>query len=217
MATHSKLRTVALVGIVVIAGIAASLIWNRAAAPVNLTTGSFLSPSRALADFSLIDQQGRPFGSANLRGHWSMLFFGYTNCPDFCPATLTTLAAMEKRLRAVQGRPIPQVVFVSVDAKRDTPEQMAKYVPNFDPGFIGLTAADQPSVEAFARKLNVVVAIRPISDDVYFVDHSDAIFVLAPDGRLTAILTGPFTTDALQGDFQRIVAARGDGAKAPRT
>ena len=86
-----------------------------------------------------------------------MLFFGYTNCPDFCPTTLTTLAAMEKRLRAARRPVRPQVIFVSVDAKRDTPAQLAKYVPYFDPEFIGVTAADQPTIEAFARKLGVGV------------------------------------------------------------
>ena len=166
-------------------------------------------PSRELPDFSLIDQQGRMFGSANLRGRWSLMFFGYTNCPDFCPTTLTTLAAMQKRLRAANAPVLPQVIFVSVDAKRDTPAQMAKYVPYFDPGFIGLTASDQPSIEAVAKELGVGVIIRPASDGNYTVDHTGAIFVLNPDGRLAAILTGPFNVDALQGDFQRIVAARG--------
>ena len=71
---------------------------------------------------------------ANLRGHWSLLFFGYTNCPYFCPTTLTTLAAMQARLRAENATVLPQVIFVSVDAKRDTPAQLAKYLPNFDPG-----------------------------------------------------------------------------------
>ncbi len=154
-----------------------------------------------------MDQQRRAYGPANLRGHWSLLFFGYTNCPDFCPTTLTTLAVMEKHLRSLKGAPVPQVVFVSVDAKRDTPEQLAQYVPAFDPGFIGLTAADQPGAEAFAGKLNVAVAIRPISEGVYFVDHTAAIFVVNPAGRLAAILTGPFTANALQGDFERIVAS----------
>ena len=208
MATHSKFWPLAVIGIAASVGVLASLAWHRPAAP-DLTTGSFLAPSRALPDFSLIDQRGKAYGSANLRGHWSLLFFGYTNCPDFCPTTLTTLAAMEKRLRAVAGQPVPQVLFVSVDAARDTPEQLAKYVPNFDPEFIGLTAPDQPGAEAFAKKLNVAVAIRPISEGVYFVDHTGAIFVLNPDGRLSAVLTGPFTVDALQSDFQRIVAAGG--------
>jgi protein SCO1/2 len=138
-----------------------------------------------------------------------MMFFGYTNCPDFCPTTLSTLAALEKRLRA-SGAPVrPHVIFVSVDAKRDTPEQLAKYVPYFDPEFIGVTAADQPTIEAVAAKLGVEVTITPKADGTYTVDHSGAIFVFNPDARLTAILVGPFTVDALQADFQRIVAAHG--------
>ena len=209
MASQSKILSFALVCIVGAAGIAASLWWRHPAAAVELTTGKFLAPSRELPDFSLIDQQGRIFGSANLRGHWSLLFFGYTNCPDFCPTTLTTLAAMQKRLRAAKAPVLPQVIFVSIDAKRDTPAQLAKYVPYFDPEFIGLTAADQPSIEAVARKLGVGVIIQPASGGGYTVDHTGAIFVLTPDARLAAILTGPFSVDALQGDFQRIVGARG--------
>jgi protein SCO1/2 len=209
MATQSKYLSFALVCIVGIAGIAASLLWRHPAPAVELTTGTFLTPSRELPDFSLIDQQGKVFGSANLRGHWSLLFFGYTNCPDFCPTTLTTLAAMQKRLRAAKAPVLPQVIFVSVDAERDTPAQLAKYVPYFDPEFIGLTAADQPSIAAVAKKLGVVAIIQPGAYGNYTVDHSGEIFVVTPDGRLSAILTGPFTVDALQNDFERIVRARG--------
>jgi len=209
MAVHSKHLSLALICIVGIAGIAASALWRHRAPAVDLTTGTFFPSGRKLPDFSLIDQQGRVFGSANLRGRWSLLFFGYTNCPDFCPTTLTTLAAMQKRLRAAKASVLPQVIFVSVDAKRDTPEQMAKYVPYFDPDFIGLTAADQPTIEAVAKNLGVSVIIQPASDGTYTVDHSGAIFVFDPGGRLSAILSGPFGVDALQDDFQRIVAARG--------
>jgi protein SCO1 len=208
MATQSKYLSFALVCIVGIAGIAASVLWRHPAPAVELTTGTYLARARELPDFSLIDQQGRVFGSANLRGHWSLLFFGYTNCPDFCPTTLTTLAAVQKRLRAAKAPVLPQVIFVSVDAKRDTPAQLKKYVPYFDPEFIGLTAADQPSIEAVAKKLGVAVAVEPASGGNYTVDHSGAIFVLTPDGRLSAILTGPFSVDALQSDFERIVRAR---------
>jgi protein SCO1/2 len=214
MATQSKFLSFALMGIIGVAGLAASLLWRHRAPAVDLTTGTFITPSRELPDFSLIDQQGRPFGSANLHKHWSMLFFGYTNCPDLCPTTLTTLAAMQKRLRAAKAPVLPQVIFVSVDAKRDTPAQMAKYVPYFDPDFVGLTAADQPSIEAVAKKLGVAVILQPTSDGNYSVDHSGAIFVVDPGGRLTAILSGPFGVDALQGDFQRIVAAGGSLADA---
>jgi protein SCO1/2 len=188
------------------AGAAAALLWRQHQAAPQLETGAQLVPSRALPDFSLIDQQGRNFGAANLRGHWSIMFFGYTNCPDFCPTPLSTLAALEKRLRAQQGAQLPQVLFVSVDARRDTPEQLARYVPYFDPSFLGLTAADQPSIEAVARKLGAAVIITPLKDGTYTVDHSGALFVIDPHGRLAAILTGPFTVPALAGDWHRITA-----------
>ena len=188
------------------AGLGAALVWAPRPAK-ELATGTLLAPSRTLADFSLIDHQGRGFGPANLHGHWSLMFFGYTNCPDFCPTTLTTLAAVEKRLRAAQ-LPTPQVIFVSVDAKRDTPAQLAKYVPYFDPDFVGLTATDQPAIEALAKKWGVAVLIRPAADGNYTVDHSGAIFVIDPKGNLAAVLTGPFTVEALQSDIQRLVAGR---------
>jgi protein SCO1/2 len=208
MATQTKFLSLALICAVALAGIATGILRHRSAPAVELTTGSFISPSRELPDFSLIDSHGKVFGVPNLRGHWSLLFFGYTNCPAYCPTTLTTLAAMRKRLR-VDGAVLPDVIFVSVDAKRDTPAQLANYVPKFDPDFIGLTAADQPSIEAVAKKLGVAVSILPAADGNYMVDHTGVIFVLNPDARITAILTGPFGVDALRGDFERLVAARG--------
>jgi protein SCO1/2 len=209
MAPQAKVLSIAFIGLALIAGISAALIWRNAAAPAELATGAYIRPNRALPDFSLIDTRGQTFGRAQLRGHWSMMFFGYTNCPDFCPTTLTTLAAFEKRLRLNRAPVRPQVIFMSVDAKRDTPEQLAKYVPYFDPEFIGLTAASQPDVEAVAAKLGVSVIITPKSDGTYTVDHSGAIFVLNPDGKLAAVLTGPFTVDALASDFRRIVEGHG--------
>ena len=201
--------SIAFIGIALIAGISAALIWRNAVAPAELATGAYIHPNRALPDFNLIDHHGQTFGPAQLRGHWSMMFFGYTNCPDFCPTTLTTLAALEKRLRAREAPVRPQVIFVSVDAARDTPQQLAKYVPYFDPEFIGLTAASQSDVEAVAAKLGVGVVITPKSDGTYTVDHSGAIFVLNPAGKLAAVLTGPFDVGALESDFRRIVDGRG--------
>jgi protein SCO1/2 len=195
----------ALVGLALGVGLGGALMRHNGSPAVDLATGTYLSPARALGDFSLIDAHGRSFGPKDLKGSWSILFFGYTNCPDFCPTTLSTLAALERRLRA-EGAPVrPQVIFVSVDAKRDTPEQLAKYVPYFDPGFIGLTGADQAAIEAMAAKLGVAVLITPTADG-YTVDHSGAIFVLNPDGKVAAILDGPFTVEALHADFERIVA-----------
>jgi protein SCO1 len=209
MTPQSKTLTVTLLCTAALLGVGAAFLWRHSAPPIELATGSYLSPQRALPDFSLIDQRGQAFGPRNLSGHWSLMFFGYTNCPDFCPTTLTTLAAMEKRLRA-DGRTVrPQVIFISVDAKRDTPQQLARYVPYFDPEFIGITAASQESIEAMAHQLGVAVVISPRADGGYTVDHSAAIFVVDPGGKLTAILTGPFTADTLEADFQRILAVHG--------
>lgn len=208
MSPQSKLLSIAFICSAGIAGVAAAFLWRHPVVPVELTTGSYLSPRRALPDFSLIDHHGQRFGPANLQGHWSLMFFGYTNCPDFCPTTMTTLAALEKRLRANAAAVRPQVVFMSVDAKRDTPQQLAKYVPYFDPEFIGITAADQPSIAAVAASWGVAMVITPQTDGSYTVDHSGDIFVVDPQGKIAAILSGPFTVEALTTDFQRIVAAK---------
>jgi protein SCO1 len=208
MTAQSKFLSFVFICLITAAGFGAAYMWRHSEKTLELATGTLLTPSRKLPDFSLIDAQGRSFGAANLLGNWSLMFFGYTNCPDFCPTTLTTLAAMNKRLRAAHAAVLPQVIFVSVDAKRDTPAQLSKYVPYFDPAFIGLTAADQPSIEAFARQMGVGVIIEPAKDGNYTVDHSGFIFVFDPAGKLTAILTGPFSAETLQGDFQRILSAR---------
>jgi protein SCO1/2 len=206
MSPRSKAIGLVIIGLAGVAGVAGAFLWRDHAAPVTLLAGTYLSPQRAVPDFSLIDAHGRAFGTANLKGSWSMLFFGYTNCPDFCPTTLTLLAAMEKRLRAAAASVRPQVVFMSVDAKRDTPAQLSQYVPYFDPDFIGLTAADQAGIASVAAKLGVSVIITPKADGTYTVDHSGEIFVVNPQGELAAILTGPFTVDELTSDFQHIVA-----------
>lgn len=188
------------------------MLWWRLAPTVPLpalAAGSMIEPRRDLPDFNLIDHEGRAFTRERLLGSWSLLYFGYTQCPDACPATLATLAGLQKRLRSAGGGPLPRVVFISVDTARDTPQQLARYVPYFDPGFIGVTAQDQGAVEALARTLGVVVLRDARGDGRYSIDHTDALFVIDPRGRLAAILNGPFVADSLQGDYQRVVAARG--------
>jgi protein SCO1/2 len=207
MTVRSKLLSCVFLGFLAVGGIVAAIIWSPKP-PLALASGTILTPARPLADFSLIDNQGRSFGSANLRGHWSLMFFGYTDCPDYCPTTLTTLAVLEKQLRAAKTVAPPQVIFVSVDAKRDTPAQLNQFVPNFDPEFIGLTAASQPAIEALAKKWGIAVNIQYAANGNYIVDHSAEIFVIDPAGNLAAILTGPFTVDALQSDYRRIVTGR---------
>ena len=189
---------------IVAGGAGGAFLWRSRTDVTPLATGTLLEPRRELEDFSLIDEHGLPFTRRALTGHWSMLYFGYTNCPDLCPATLGTLAIMAKGLRQAGDRVRPRVVFVSVDVQRDTPAQLARYVPYFDPEFIGVTAPNQPEIEKVARQLGVAVVIRPEAGGAFSVDHSGAIFVVDPGGRLAAILTGPFSAPALESDFRRI-------------
>jgi protein SCO1/2 len=190
------------------AGFAAALLWHHQWRPLpQLAGGDFITPRRELPAFSLIDHHGRPFTRADLQGHWSMLYFGYTHCPDLCPATLSALAAMEKRLASVDAPLRPHVIFVSADVARDTPAQLATYVPYFEPSFLGVTAHTQADVETFAAELGIAVAINHQPDGTYTVDHSSAILVVDPLGRMAAVLTGPFTAAALQSDYLAIVRA----------
>ena len=188
-------------------GFAVAHWWAVARAPVqSLATGTLLSPACDLPAFSLLDQNGAAFTPASLRGHWSLLFFGYTNCPDLCPTTLATLATLQRAWQR-DGAQHPRVVFVSVDAKRDTPAVLARYVPYFDASFTGVTAANQPQIEDFARRLGALVIIGPEHDGTYSVDHTGALFVISPKGQLAAVLSGPHTVQGLREDIARILAA----------
>jgi protein SCO1/2 len=209
MAIRSNWLSYAFIACAGLTGFGAALVWHReAGSAAELATGVFLIPRRTVPDLNLIDDRGRRFTNASLAGHWSLLYFGYTNCPDVCPATLATLAAMDKRLGVTPAATRPQVVFISVDAARDTPERLAAYVPYFDSNFLGVTAPDQASIEALAAKLGIAVALHPEPGGTYSVDHSSALFVVDPQGRVAAILTGPYTPTTLSSDLQHIAAAR---------
>lgn len=207
----SRAKSIGLAVLVAIVAIAAGLLLSRAlldrsSAPT-LAKATLLDPPRPLPPMAFVDQDGQPFGVEQLRGHWSILFFGFTSCPDICPTTLALLAQVEKQLADLPPEQRPHVVLVSVDAKRDTPERLAQYVKSFSPTFTGITAGDQAAVEAFAMKLGVPVAISPLPGDTYTVDHSAAIFVIDPSGALRALSSTPHNVPIIAEDYRSIVAA----------
>jgi protein SCO1 len=195
---------------VAIVAIAAGMLLSRALLDgpggPTLAKATLLEPARPLPPLSFVDEQGQPFGPERLRGHWSILFFGFTHCPDVCPTTLALLAQVEQQLTDLPTEQRPQIILMSVDPERDTPEQLAKYVKTFSPTFTGVTG-DQAAMHEFALKLGVPVAITPLSGGGYTVDHSAAIFVIDPSGSLRALSSTPHNVPIIASDYRSIVAA----------
>ncbi len=143
-------------------------------------------------DFRLIDHTGKTRTLADFRGKLVAMFFGYTHCPDVCPTTLSDFATAIRTLGA-DGEKV-QVLFVTVDPERDTPELLGKYVPSFNPGFLGMTAAPG-ELPALAKEFKLVYQKSSIkSASSYLIDHSAGTYVFDARGQLrlhVAYGTGP--------------------------
>jgi protein SCO1 len=174
--------------------------------PLVLKTGTALEPPKAVQAFSLVDQDDAPFTADNLRGRWTLAFFGFTNCGDICPTTLTTLAVLVKDLGDLPQSERPQVIFVSVDAQRDTTSVIKAYVNGFNPDFVGVTGR-QESLDSLTKQLGVPSAIRPLENGSYAVDHYAGILLFNPSGEMRALFSAPHTVAGLASDYRLLVEA----------
>jgi protein SCO1/2 len=198
-------------GAAVAAGAAVALRYasTRAASPVTLSAAVYPAP-RPLPEFVLATQAGARFERAELRGRWTLLTFGFSNCPDACPTTLTELALANRELATLPPGRAPRIVFVSVDPARDTPARLANYLPQFDRRFIGLTGA-AATLEELERAFGAAAIIgRPV-DGSYSVEHTSAVYLIDPDARLAAVFPAPQVARTLAADYVAIVAARDGG------
>src|SRR5213078_1031144 len=133
-------------------------------------------------DFALTDHTGKPRTLADYRGKAVVVFFGYTQCPDVCPTTLAALAEAMKQLGPDADR--VQVLFVTVDPDRDTPELLAKYVPAFDRRFLGLRGNADETART-AKEFKILYQKQPgASPGSYTMDHSAGTFIFDPQGKL---------------------------------
>jgi protein SCO1/2 len=133
-------------------------------------------------DFRLTDQDGKARSLADFRGKVVVLFFGYTQCPDVCPTTLAELSEVMKQLGRDAAR--VQVLFVTIDPERDTPQLLAEYVPAFDPRFMGLYG-DAAATEAVAKEFKILYQKQPgATPGSYTMDHSAGTYLFDPQGRL---------------------------------
>lgn len=153
----------------------------------------------------LTDHTGRPRKLEDFRGKAVVLFFGFTQCPDVCPTTMTDVAAALRKLGPDADR--VQVLFVTVDPERDTPELLGKYVTSFDPRFLGLRG-DLPATQKAAKEFKVYFEKRKVGD-TYTMDHSGQSYVIDPRGRLR-LLVRPDRIDAdLADDLKTILKESG--------
>jgi protein SCO1/2 len=142
--------------------------------------------------FELTDHHGKKRTLEDFRGKVVLLFFGYTGCPDMCPTTLALLAETMKEMGPDAGK--VQGLFVTVDAKRDTPELLAQYVPAFYPTFLGLYA-DEATTERTVREFKGYYrANKPNEHGAYTVDHSAQVYVFDPAGRIRLFIQPPEAT-----------------------
>lgn len=158
--------------------------------------------ARLLAKFELERANGQPFTRADLEGQWSLVFFGFTNCPDICPDTLAMLANSMNELETMRHDNPPQVVFISVDPERDHGEQLADYVGWFHDDFVGVTGSED-QLEDFTRQLGAVYYREDPDEETgfYNVDHSASVLIIDPDGRLYGRFAPPMAPEDVTADL----------------
>ncbi|MGE4408242.1 SCO family protein [Pseudomonas sp.] len=162
-----------------------------------------LPRARTLPSIELVDQDGQPFSTGSLRGRWHILFFGFTACPDICPTTLSDMRRLFARLPA-DDRQRLQLVLVSADPARDTPQRLKTYLDYYRAGFSGLTG-EMVRLQRLSKALGLpfVPASEPQGD--YSVSHSGNLALIAPDGTLRGHIRAPLKLEGLQQALPRII------------
>ncbi len=156
-----------------------------------------------LPAFRLAGPRGE-FRNTDLSGRWTFIFFGYTQCPDVCPTALALMKEVGANLRAVPPAPTFEVVFVSVDPRRDTDQLLAQYLAAFDPGIVGVSG-DDAALRPLTQALGVAYRRNDAEDTRnYTVDHSAAIHLIDPQGRLAASFPPPQQAATLAAELRRV-------------
>ena len=193
-----------IVAIALAAGIFTAARLNQ---PAELQSAFALPAPTPLPEFSLLDQSGDAVTRETFTGQWDLVFFGFTHCPDICPATLQILAQAKQQLAAEDQEPMPRIVLVSVDPERDTPEQMGRYVDYFGDGNLGVTG-NIDELKKLTSALGIYFEKRPGESDNYNVDHSAAVLVIDPDGGFSALFSAPHVVADYAHDLPILMASR---------
>jgi protein SCO1 len=188
------------VGLVIARGI-----FKPAGAPVPATeSATILVPPRDLPPLDLVDQDGNPLGPRFFEGHWTVVFFGFTHCPDVCPTTLAVLTQFHKLLGSLPAGQQPRVMLVTVDPERDTPARLRDYVRFFDPSFTGATGTPEAIGQA-AAAFAVPYAKVTLPGGGYTMDHGAGVYTVGPSGKVVAYSSRPRSAEVLARDFRKTV------------
>jgi cytochrome oxidase Cu insertion factor (SCO1/SenC/PrrC family) len=176
------------------AAVAAGLLWHESQMLPGLGRTVITGKMDVGGPYRLIDQDGRPRTTADFRGKYQLLYFGYTFCPDVCPTTLALIAASLDKMGPQQSRIVP--IFITIDPERDKPQILKKYLAAFGPRFVGLTGSAQ-NIAAVEKEYRVYAKKQPLKDGNYGMDHSSVIYLLGPDGRLLSFFDDIASPDDL--------------------
>lgn len=200
-----QLVTVIALLLTLAAGVVAYLLVGAPAGSQAPQYAMLLPARRELPAFTLLDQQGRSVGRDVFEGHWNLVFFGFTFCPDICPTTLQVLSDARKQLADQGVRPLPRIVLVSVDPERDTPERIGAYLDYFGDGNLGLTG-ELAEIRKLTDALGIFFEKSASEDENYLVNHSAVVLVIDPAGRFHALFSAPHRSSNFLSDLPGIMS-----------
>ena len=157
-----------------------------------------------LPEFSLINHKKSPVNKNTFAGQWDLVFFGFTNCPDICPATLHTLNQVRHKLEASDFKKTPRIVFISVDPERDTPTALNKYINYFGNQNIGITG-DIKELTKLTKALGIFFEKVMDDYDNYTVNHSAAVLLISPAAEFSALFSAPHVIEDFIYDLKKIL------------
>jgi len=163
-----------------------------------------ISNPKAIEPFKLHDHNGAPFTEKRLKGKWSFLVFGYTNCPDICPTTLAEMDDFFALLRGTKLLDKTQVLFVTLDPKRDTDKDLKQYLGYFNSSFIGVSGSVE-DLHRFCNPLKILFEYEQLTKEIYGVNHSSAVVLLDPNSRYVARFSVPIYAEQLLSKYKKII------------
>ena len=200
----------AVIALLVIGASAAAVWWQRGdrprLPPAELES-VILNEPRPLEPFTLADHDGNALTPEQLKGHWTLLFFGYTHCPDICPTTLAVLKGVAQKLESdPELAASTRTLFVSLGIDRDTQEQLKRYITYFNPAFVAATGS-RSEIDNLTTQVGAVYMFEgDTSRDDYIVNHSATILLIDPQGRFYARFNAPHTASGIADTYRRVRA-----------